>query len=350
MGAPGTPDEELIATYRAYERFGNNAVKAGEYLGIDRRVVGKRIDRYLAKVQSGALRVEKPFRVQDIPDAGATADELLERRKKDFERVKRSKEAKKLIKVDVNIDGPIGIVHFGDPHVDDDGTDIGLIEDHIKIVNKTEGLFGANLGDIQNNWVGRLARLYGEQSTSHSDAWVLTEWMVSSVDWLYLVAGNHDAWSGAGDPLKWIARQSNNVLDYHGCRLNLVFPNGKNVRVNARHDFGGHSMWNPNHGPMKAVQGGWRDHILTCGHKHVSFVAGPLKDPSSGLLSWAIRCAGYKTYDRYAEERGLPDQNAFAACVTIIDPRYADDDARLITVIPDVQEGAEFLKFKRRKS
>lgn len=308
-----------------------------------------RLNAAKARQADGRLRVEKPFEIPVLPDGTADAGELLERRKKDFARVRAAKEARRLVDIPIKIKGPIGIVHFGDPHVDDDGTDIGLIEDHVRIVNKTDALFGANLGDMQNNWVGRLARLYGEQGTSHSEAWVLTEWLVSSLQWLYLVGGNHDCWSGVGDPLKWIARQSNNVLEYHGARLSLNFPNGKRVRINARHDFSGHSMWNPNHGPMKAVQGGWRDHILTCGHKHVSFVAGPLKDPASGLLSWAIRCAGYKTYDRYAEEKGLPDQNAFAACVTIIDPQYADDDARLITVIPDVQEGADFLKWKRRR-
>lgn len=350
MANPGVSDEELLHCLKIYERFGGNQVQAGNFLGLERRTLAKRVQVAKSKIADGTLRRDKPFAVENTGDAQADAQELLTRRKKDFERVKRAKDSKKLINVDVKIDGPIGIVHFGDPHVDDDGTDIGLIEEHIKIVNKTEALFGANLGDIQNNWIGRLARLYAEQSTSHSDAWVLTEWMVSSVNWLYLVAGNHDAWSGVGDPLKWIAKQSGNILDYHGCRLNLAFPNKRGIRINARHDFSGHSMWNPAHGPMKAVQGGWRDHILTCGHKHVSFLAGPLKDPASGLLSWAIRCAGYKTYDRYAEERGLPDQNAFAACVTIIDPQYADDDARLITVIPDVQEGAEFLKFKRHKA
>lgn len=349
MANPGTNDDDLLTTLEVLSKFKGNQVQAANFLGLNRKTYISRMQRAREKVADGSLRQKKPFVVEHTDEGQASAEDLLERRKKDFDRVRKAKESKKLINVAVKMDGPIGIVHFGDPHVDDDGTDVGLIEDHVKIVNRTDGLFGANLGDIQNNWIGRLARLYGEQSTSHSDAWVLTEWLVSSVDWLYLVAGNHDCWSGVGDPLRWIAKQSGNVLDYHGCRLNLAFPNKKNVRVNARHDFTGHSMWNPAHGPMKAVQGGWRDHILTCGHKHVSFLAGPLKDPASGLLSWSIRCAGYKTYDRYAEENGLPDQNAFAACVTIIDPQYGDGDPRLITVIPDVQEGAEFLKFKRRK-
>lgn len=349
MANPGVPDDILLDTLHTFKRFDNNQVQAAQYLGLPRSTFCTRLKIAQGKVAEGSLRVEKPFDLPKLPDGSPDADEILERRKKDFSRVRESKEARKLIEIPIRIDGPIGIVHMGDPHVDDDGTDIGLIEEHGRIINKTEGLFGANLGDIQNNWIGRLARLYGEQATSASEAWILTEWLVKLIHWLYLVGGNHDCWSGAGDPLKWIAKQSDNQLSYHGARLNLKFPNGKSVRINARHDFSGHSMWNPAHGPMKAVQGGWRDHILTCGHKHTSFVGGPLKDPSTGLLSWAIRCAGYKTYDRYAEENGLPDQNAFPACVTIIDPRYADDDTRLVTVIPDVQEGAEFLKFKRRK-
>jgi hypothetical protein len=349
MANPGTPDDVLLETLHVLKKFDNNQAQAAKFLGLDRSTFMSRMKAATLKLAEGRLRAPKPFEIPKLPDGAPDAEELLKRRKKDFERVKEAKTARKLVNIPIGIDGPVGIVHFGDPHVDDDGTDIGLLEDHVKLINKSEALFGANLGDLSNNWIGRLARLYAEQSTSETDAWVLTEWLVSSVQWLYLVGGNHDAWSGVGDPLKWIARQSGNTMDYHGVRINLQFPNSKNVRINARHDFAGHSMWNPAHGPMKAVQGGWRDHILTCGHKHVSFTAGPLKDPASGLLSWAIRCAGYKTYDRYAEERGLPDQNAFAACVTIIDPRFADDDPRLVTVIPDVEEGADYLKFKRRR-
>jgi hypothetical protein len=169
-----------------------------------------------------------------------------------------------------------------------------------------------------------------------------------ALDWLYLVGGNHDTWSGAGDPMKWIAKQSGTLFENHGVRLNLIFPNGKRVRMNARHDFPGHSQWNPLHGPMKAVQFGWRDHILAAGHKHTSFYAGPLKDPTTGLCSWAVRCAGYKKFDRYAEERSFPDQNAFATAVAIINPERADDDVGLVTIVADVHEAAEILKSKRR--
>jgi hypothetical protein len=293
---------------------------------------------------------EKPFAlVEPLPDEELPAEDLLEQRIKQFERRREASVARKLVPIRIKIDGPIGIVHFGDPHVDDDGTDLRQLRDHVNIVNKTEGLFGANLGDLSNNWVGRLARLWADQSTNAKQAWRLTEWLVKSCDWLYLVGGNHDLWSGAGDPIQWMARHISGVHEAWGVRIALQFPNNKQVRVNARHDFSGNSMWNPAHGPMKAIQGGWRDHILTCGHKHTSFIAGPLKDPSSGTLSWAIRCAGYKVLDRYQRELGLPDQNSFPAAVTIIDPRYSDEDPRLVTVLPSVEEGAEYLTWKRKR-
>ena len=120
------------------------------------------------------------------------------------------------------------------------------------------------------------------------------------------------------------------------------------MRVNARHDFPGHSQWNTAHGPAKAVQMGWRDHILTCGHKHTSGYQ-LLKCPSTGLISHAIRVAGFKILDRYAKELGLPNQNISPSCVTIIDPQYEDDDPRLVTVIHDVEEGAEYLTWKRSR-
>lgn len=344
MPAAKLSESQMREAVSAYRAASNNQVAAAKMLGISRSTFQSR----LREAERLNIRPEEPdFEADPIPEDLPPVTDIVARRKEQYSRLHENRLARKLIDVRIKIDGPIGIAHFGDPHVDDDGCDIALLEAHQNTVRKTKGLFAANLGDLQNNWIGRIAHLWAQQSTSAAEAWKLVEWHVGSLDWLYMVGGNHDAWSGGGDPLQWIMRQQPGVFGYNGTRLNLCFPNGKRVRINARHDFVGHSMWNPAHGPMKAVQGGWRDHILTCGHKHTSFIAGPLKDPSAGLLSWAIRCAGYKIHDRYADEKGLPDQNAFAACVTIIDPRYDDDDTRLVTVIPDVEEAADYLKFKR---
>lgn len=350
MAGPSIDPVLLKQTAEAFLACDRNQAKAARMLGIPRETF---ISRFRKCEAAGLIktdrRVEKPFEVPELPSELPSADELRERIKANFERKKVAEEARRLVPIKVKIDGPIGLAHFGDPHVDDDGCDMAQLERDVAIVNRTEGMFACNLGDMHNNWVGRLARLYGEQATSAKEAWVLVDWLVRSMHWMFLVGGNHDLWSGAGDPLKWISRQSGATYEEWGVRAGLRFPNGKEIRVNARHDFSGHSMWNPNHGPMKAIMSGWRDHVATAGHKHVAFITGPLADPATGLLSWTIRSAGYKKIDRYAKELNLPCQAPFPTGVTVFDPQYADDDPRLVTVFADLETAADFLKFLRSR-
>lgn len=338
-----TPDHLLQACVDALAACDGNQVRACKLLGWPRQTL-------ICRKNLAAAQGFKPSGAKFTVDKPESADEpiedLIERRTRDFKRKDKAETARKLIDVKINIDGPIGICHFGDPHVDDDGCDLPALRRHIEIVNTTPGMFGANVGDLQNNWIGRLSHLYGQQETSKRTAWRLTEWLVRSVDWLYLIGGNHDAWSGAGDPLLWITRDQTGVFEYDGVRLNLKFPNGKQVRVNARHDFRGHSMWNPTHGPLKAAMMGWRDHILSCGHTHVSGYQ-LTKDPSSGLISHILRVAGFKKHDTYAKQLGLPDAAFSPSSTTIIDPTKEDDDPSLITVIHDVEKAAQFLTMLR---
>ncbi len=50
-----------------------------------------------------------------------------------------------------------------------------------------------------------------------------------------------------------------------------------------------------------------------------------------------------------AHEKGLPNQDIFPNAVTIINPRYADDDPRLIHTCFDVEQGADYLTWLRSK-
>ena len=284
------------------------------------------------------------FLQDDIPHEPETIEELLERRRKAFSRKSKMHNSRSLIAVKVKLDGPIGILHTGDPHLDDDGCDFTTLERHIELARSTEGLLAGNVGDATNNWIGRLARLYGQQSSTAAEGWRLAEWFVNSMPWLYLIGGNHDAWSGAGDPLKWISGQAGVPYEMHGARLALKLPNGREIRVNGRHDFNGHSMWNPAHGPSKAAQMGPEDHIYVCGHRHVFGMAWNKR--SSGLWSLALRVGTYKHFDSYAAERGFRDHNIPAA-VTIIFPDASEEG--LIEVFKDVEQAADFLKWARAR-
>ncbi|MDE2469390.1 MAG: hypothetical protein KGL35_11755, partial [Bradyrhizobium sp.] len=186
----------------------------------------------------------------DLPSDEPAYEELKARQIEDFKRLNANREAAKLIKVKVKIDGPFGIMAMGDPHVDAHGTDWPLLDRHTQIIKRTEGLFGANVGDITNNWVGRLARLYGEQNMGRKRALILAEGWLREVRWLWIDPGNHDLWSGADDPVRWITRFAGVHYKWQGTRLELVPPNGASVIVNSRHDHPGYSMYHPTHGPL----------------------------------------------------------------------------------------------------
>lgn len=280
---------------------------------------------------------------------------LVEHRKRHFARLQQREEALRRIRIKVNMDGPISILHHGDPHIDDDGCNIALLEHHANLCRETEGLWAGNVGDAMNNWVGRLARLNGSQSTTERQGFALFNWWFDlyktpegTTKWLYLISGNHDYWHGdSRDPMRWIATQAGALHQPSELRMRLELPSGRTCAINARHDFNGHSMWNPGHGVGKAVQLGMWDDISVCGHKHVSGYM-ILKCPSEDRICHALQIASYKEGDRFAKDKGFRDQHVSPAVLTVIDP-YAQNAAGFVTVFHDIDTGVDYHKFRRKQ-
>lgn len=338
---------------------GGNAVQTAKNLGVSPSAVYTHVRRMRKKGievvtrphgwnQYGPPKILAAPEAIEFPDIPEEIDpeELWERRKRQYKRKAAYEEATRLIPVKVKDDGPICLHFFGDPHVDDNGTDILQLEAHTRLVNETDGMFAANCGDSTNNWVGRLSKLYAEQSTSAQEAWAMAEyWIRSCEKWLFMVSGNHDAWSGAGDPVKWISGKVH--YGESQVRINLQFPKGEPIRVNCRHDFAGKSQWNPAHGSMKAAQMGYRDHVLVNGHRHASGY-GVIKCPATGVISHCIQVASYKIWDRYAKEKGFPDQHLSPCADVIINPT-AQHPAELVKVYWCPYEAADVLTFLRSR-
>jgi hypothetical protein len=276
--------------------------------------------------------------------------ELLAQRKRRYDLKEAHAESSKEIPVRIKGDKPVGVLLFGDPHLDDDGCDLALLEAHARLVRETDGLYAGTVGDMTNNWVGRLAHLWAQQGTTACDAWRLCEWMISEVrDWLFLVGGNHDAWSGNGDPLKWITAQQSALYQSSEVRMGLRFGTGGKFIINARHDFKGHSMWNPVHGLSKSIQMGLRDDLSVAGHLHISGYAVH-KDPTSGKACHAIRVATYKRFDRFALDHNMRDQNLSPCALIVVDPRLPDTHPDRMKHWWDPQEGADYLGWARKRS
>jgi hypothetical protein len=350
MPTPPLSDELAQQAADLYKKHG--ATGAAKLLGINRgtfeRRVSSAVARGLVERHGGKVSVHPSLESPVLEDEDIDIDELVAHRIKQFKQKKKAHDQRKCVDVKVKIDGPIGIQWFGDPHVDDDGTDIEALQDHTDLVNRTEGMFAANVGDTTNNWVGRLARLYAQQGTTAKQAWALAEWFVKRCPWLVMIGGNHDLWSGAGDPLNWIARGQTQIHAASEARFALCFPNGARYVVNSRHDFNGHSMWNPAHGQMKAAQMGPRDHLAVSGHKHISGY-GVIKDSATGRVCHGLQVGSYKLIDAFAKERGFRDQMLGPCAVTVINPSLPETNPDMTKLFWDPYEGADYLTFKRKR-
>ena len=348
MVQPVTSEAVLRATVAAVQRHNGNKAYAARELGIPRQTL---VSRYAKALELGLVPEDpqgvEDFTLPELPSEFEPVEDLIARRTAAYALKAKAKAARELIPVKVNIDGPYGILHFGDPHLDDDGTDWPLINHCLGLLHSTPGLFAANVGDTTNNWIGRLARLYGNQGTSAAEAWRMVEWFMGQVRWLYIVGGNHDCWSGGTDPLVWMASQGGMLYQNHGLRLALQSPSGTEVRVNARHDFMGTSQWNGAHGPLKAAKMGYaRDHLYTCGHRHSAAEATIFFNDGEHVAR-ALRIGSFKRIDDFADSKGFPREN-MPAVLTVHNPA-SRSPAGLVSVFWDLDEGADYLRFLRRK-
>lgn len=331
QGRALSKDEEA-RTRAALDRNGWNITHAAQELGITRSTLQHRI-----KLIGGNKRFEAPVLPSPIRDI----DQLVADRIEESKRTKNADEARDLIEINVKVDGPFGLLIFGDPHIDDAGCDFETLARHRQIAIDHPYVFAGNIGDNANLWVGRLGQLYQFQTTTSAESWKLVEWLISPINWLFLIGGNHDLWTGNGDPLDWIARQANSIYEPHGVRMALQHPCGAVTRIHCRHDFPGHSIYHALHGPKREALMGFRDHLIVAGHKHVGGDE-QLVTPD-GLVCQIVRVAGYKVVDSYAHQLALKKMMMHQAALIVIDPREPETSAARCWCAPTVERGVLFL-------
>lgn len=326
--------QELEITRRALEEAGT-VTKAAQILGISRRAMQHRLKHFK----------DKRFTSPVLPSKSRDIDQLIKDKIEESKRAKNADEARDLIHIPVHIDGPFAVLVLGDPHVDDAGCDFELLAAHRQLAIDHPYILAASVGDYQNGWIGRLGVLYGEQQVTAREAWKLVEWLVSPLQWLFLIAGNHDLWQGQGDPLEWIAHQAGSLYEPHGVRIELEHPCGAKTRIHARHDFPGTSIYSQLHGPRRELLMGFRDHLVICGHKHTG-AQETLVTPD-GLVAQIVRVSGYKVADSYAKQLGLKKHQIFPGALVVIDPREPETSPNRIWTAPTVERGVLFLNALR---
>lgn len=301
-------------------------------------------ERTIRRVLTNMPAVDEPFTVDDGPKIDI--EELIARRIEVFEKKAMKREHDKLIPVSINIDGPIGIGFVGDPHIDSDGCNIKLLLRHAEIFDgRNEGLFAACLGDMWNNWSGRLARLWSEQTTDGAEARALVEHFLTRVYWLFVIYGNHDLWSGHSKILdQMLAGTAGAARDWRA-RVGLRFPNGRRLKIYAAHGFPGNSQYLKNFGAVKKALFDGQHDIYVAGHIHsAGYTLGA--HPGAERAFHAVQVGTYKEIDNYGDAIGAENLNLYTCPVALVDP-YARSPLNFIRWEFDPEEAAERLEWMR---
>lgn len=250
--------------------------------------------------------------------------------------------------------GPIMLVHFGDPHIDNPGCDFRQLEKDVEIVARTPHAYGGNIGDTRDNWVGRLERLYAHHGMTEDEGIELARWLMHAIPWIYIVGGNHDQWKDGMRLMNYLcapdkpggawARVGHMASDE--CKVILEWPDKMTYRINARHDHKGHSMYNKNHGlNKKALFNGWGD-LFVAGHRHIW--KWDHDEYPDGSVAACLRVRGYKAVDDYAIRLDCDVQKYGASIATVINPWHEHPFER-VKAFQDLEEAADFLGWIRRR-
>jgi hypothetical protein len=292
------------------------------------------------------------FTVDPLPNDGEpSAEELIEQLTRRHRDRANHHDAAKLRQVQVQMDGPVALAFFGDPHIDDPGCAWGDLEPDVAICRDTPGIMAVNVGDTTNNWVGRLMGIYAQQEVTTRQALTLIEWLMTSLPWLLWEDGNHDLWNTQKGDVTAVMHKLLGRAGIHnegGTRMQLNLPSGCDVKVHVRHDFPGGSQFNPAHALVRETLFGYRDHIMACGHRHTAgYIPVWHNDPQR--LCHGLRIGTYKDFDHYAAEKGFQHGNWARSMGTVIDPDYAHDPVRYVRTFFSLEEMGEYLTWRREK-
>lgn len=288
---------------------------------------------------SASFQGGKKFTVNKPPSAHRPIEQLISDHRENYERKKAHYEPKRQgIEINLEEDAPYGILWFGDPHVDDNGTDLDYFSYCLGLVKDTPGVYAANIGDLSNNWIGRLGSLYAHQNTTDDEARVMVEWLIGEVPWLFVILGNHDKW---GIMAEMVCRAKEVMAVSHGGMFKINAGDSTLV-VDARHTHPGNSQYNPAFAQTKKQYKGSPAHIIIGGHIHTGAYT-MVRNGTSGTLGHCIRLGAFKKYDEYADMLGFADDSVGPACLTVVDPSKPEDSPGFVNVFWDLDHGIKFL-------
>ena len=294
----------------------------------------------------GGAQVERDGAIElpRFPKGKRTAVHILDYMESGYADAAEYQQAVRWFEVKIKDKLPIGICWFGDPHLGSNGCNVSLLRRDIRIVTRTDGMYAANIGDTTDNWGGRLIREYANNDVSRETEKILAKWFLqeAGIPWLLWLKGNHDVMDGAFSAyLDGINATQVPLIDWRA-KFKVTFPNGRTYRIDAAHDFKGHSLWNEMHALDRASLIEEHADFYVAGHRHDW--GTKQKELPTGRVATLLRVSGYKKIDAYATKHQYDSKNYGAAGLIILDP-----EERFHPAFADLESGADYLRYLRKR-
>lgn len=256
----------------------------------------------------------------------------------DNKRRLQRKAAENWFTVDVKTEGRYALVILGDQHIDDPFCNLELFYEHVQLLKERPNVLALPIGDLHNNWVGRLNRLHAKSNMSEDRAYEAIRWFLteSGLNIPVALMGNHDEWNNGSRIVREICNpKTTTIIADWRARFILRSPCGRTLTVDAAHDHKGHSQYNALHAQKKAALNGPKAHLFCAGHRHTP---GYTKDfwPEVGSESWYVRAGTYKYFDDHSQRLGFPDYKTAPAIAVVVDPTREADNP-ILTVTEDLE-------------
>lgn len=174
-------------------------------------------------------------KLPDFPDDDIGEGEIIDLMCRRYEKRAEHKASKKWFRIEMPDDKPFAILWWGDPHLDNNGTNWPLLRAHAQLAQHP-AVWSVNIGDTLDNWPhgSRLMSLYAQSDQSVATSHKLARWFckASGIRWLVWLFGNHDAWAGSTST-EWLREMGGKkvVFEDWGAQFVLACPGGAEFKI-----------------------------------------------------------------------------------------------------------------------
>jgi hypothetical protein len=285
----------------------------GDLFGLGEDAPRKLVTRWQERQKEPELESIEGLKPEDVwPDAL----EVLEKADRAF-RQRRVKQQKRDAQTIAISKGPVGIAFVADQHFGSSGSNVKLAMKHAELIAETPGLYAFQVGDLVDSFVlQKYMKIRHNAPLGIIEEWSLVKLYLETIapKLLGILDGNHDHWMEILTGLPVLADVVENIkgdvlYDAHEIIARIVIGGLEEWILRLRHDWPGHSQYNPYHGVMKAAKFDRPFHIGVGAHDHKGAMAATFRvsfDAVKIQTAVAVKCGTYKRFDRYQREQGFP--------------------------------------------